>query len=55
MSWPFEEELGPDPEYKGNWEVTKVRCRCGSRHVSVHPAICTRLECPKCHRWVRLG
>jgi hypothetical protein len=55
-NWPFEEELGPDPspEYKGNWEVTRLRCKCGKSQVSVHPAVCTRVECSGCHKWIRL-
>lgn len=56
MTWPFEEELGPNPlpDYKGPWEISKVRCRCGARFVSVFPSTCTRIECSGCHKWIRL-
>lgn len=41
--------MSEDTEYQGKWISAKVECDiCGHEHISVHPSICERIECPNC-------
>lgn len=38
-----------DDDYDGPWVAATVECPiCNTVHVSVHPVVCERVECPGC-------